>query len=227
MAVMRSILRLFGQSPFVPLQLHIETVSKCVEKVPTIVDAYRQRDTGTVHKLAEEISKLEHKADLIKHDIRDSLPRGLFLPVRRADLLSILNIQDSIANRAENIGVLLTFKQINMLEEIDQAFDEFVKRCLETFWLARELIDQLDELLEAGFGGAEAVTVRELAKKVSKMEYASDVTQRELAKIMFANEEATSYGDFFLLTRLIRQVAEIADKSDFLASAVRSTLEGN
>lgn len=222
---MRSIFRIFGQSPFIPLQIHMEKVVKCVEKIPEILDAYRRRDSEMVQALATGISKLEHEADLIKHDIRDNLPRSLFLPVNRADLLKILTIQDGIANRAENIGVILTFKQVNSFAEFDQAFDAFVEKCLETFWLVRGVTNDLDELLEAGFGGAQAHNVRELADKVAQREYESDIAQRELMRIMFNGENLISYGDFFLLTRLIRQVSEIADRSNNLASAIRSILK--
>jgi uncharacterized protein len=222
---MRSILRIFGRSPFVPLQIHMEKVAKCVEKVPEILAAYRRKDSAAVEELSQDISKLEHEADLIKHDIRDNLPRGIFLPVSRADLLKILNIQDSIANRAENIGVILTFKQSKSFEALDLAFDEFVEKCLETFWLARGVIDQFDELLEAGFGGSEAHAARELVDKVARREYESDVAQRKLARVMFAAEDSISYTDFFLFGRLVRQISEIADRSNNLASAIRSTLE--
>ena len=224
---MRSILRIFGRSPFVPLQMHMEKVAECVEQVPVILAAYREHDTAGVLEMANAISKTEHEADQIKHDIRNNLGRSLFLPVARADLLRVLNIQDSIANRAENVGVLLTFKQMRSFAELDQAFDAFVDKCLATFWLTRSVVEQFDELLESGFGGSEANTVREIVDNVASAEYESDVAQRELARIMFAGEDRISHGDFFLLNKLIRQVSEIADRSDNLASTIRSTLENN
>ena len=128
---MRNILRIFGRSPFVPLQIHMEKVSTCVAKIPLVLDAYRRRDSAAVLELAAEISRLEHEADEIKHDIRDNLPRSFFLPVARADLLRILNIQDSIANRAENVGVILTFKQTTSFKDLDLAFDAFAEKCLK------------------------------------------------------------------------------------------------
>ena len=67
--------------------------------------------------------------------------------------------------------------------------------------------------------------VRELADKVALREYESDIAQRELVRIMFNGEDLISHGDFFLLTRLIRQISGIADRSNNLASAIRSTLE--
>ena len=222
---MRNIISVFGRSPFVPLQMHMEKVVECVEQIPIVIEAYRQGDSEKVESIAGKISKLEHKADLIKHDIRNSLPRGLFMPVDRSKLLKILSLQDGIANRAEDAAVLLTFKQAKTFAGFDAAFDIFMEKCLATFNLSRNIIELLDELLETGFGGTEAYKVNELIDKVALKEHEADVSQKELVRLLLANEDRISYGDFFLWTRVIQQVSGIADRSDKLAATIRNTLE--
>jgi len=224
---MRSITKVFGRSPFVPLQMHMEKVAECVDKIPEIIDAYHRQDKAEVKSLAKKISRLEHAADLIKHDIRNNLPRGIFMPVDRANLLRILKDQDSIANRAENLAVLLTFKQANTFKGFEAGFNDLVTKSLEAFVLTRSIIAQLDELLETGFGGIQAQTVCELVDKVAHKEYETDVIQRELLRKMLAHEDDISHGDFFLWTSIIRQVARLADRCEELASSVRMTLESH
>lgn len=224
---MRSIAKVFGRSPFVPLQMHMEKVAQCVELVREIFEPYRQGDMDRVRAMAEDISGIEHEADHLKHEIRNNLPRGLFLPVARANLLRIVTTQDSIANHAENTGVILTFKQARVFDGFDAAFDSFLEMGIETFSLARAIIDELDELLETGFGGVEANTVRELVERVALKEHEADVCQHGLVRDLLAHENEISYGDFFLWTRIIRQIATIADKSESLAVEVRTTLESN
>ena len=222
---MRTITKIFGRSPFIPLQMHMEKVAECVNKIPKILAAYRGQDVARVKDLAYVISRTEHEADLIKNDIRKNLRRGLFMPIDRGKLLRILDIQDSIANRAENIGVLLTFKQAGTFAGFETAFDGFVEKCLESFDLARSIVGELDELLETGFGGPEAQSVHAIVDRVAKTEYEADVLQRELVRTLFANEHEISYGDFYLWTRVIRQIAGLADRADDLASAISVTLE--
>jgi len=224
---MRSITKVFGRSPFVPLQMHMEKVAECVGKIPELIEAYQCQDMGKVKSLTKKISALEHAADLIKHDIRNNLPRGIFMPVDRANLLRILKDQDSIANRAENLAVLLTFKQASTFEGFEPGFNDLVAKSLEAFALTRSIIGQLDELLETGFGGVEAQSVQELVDKVAHKEYETDVIQRELLRDMLAHEDTISYGDFFLWTSIIRQVARLADRCEELASSVRMTLESH
>ena len=102
-----------------------------------------------------------------------------------------------------------------------------VDKSLEAFALTRSIIGQLDELLETGFGGVEARTVQELVDKVAHKEYETDVLQRELLREMLVHEQDISYGDFFLWTSIIRQVARLADRCEELASSVRMTLDSH
>lgn len=222
---MRSIAKVFGRSPFIPMQMHMDKVTECVDCIPVIFEHYRDHDAEAVRQLSGRISELEHEADLIKHDIRNNLPRGLFLPVDRSNLIRILSIQDSIANRAEDISILLTFKQAGVFEGFESDFDAFLNTSLETFKLTHNIINELDELVETGFGGAEARTVGELVDKVALKEHETDVNQRELLRSLLAHEAAITYGDFFLWSRIIRQVANIADRSENLAVEVRTTLD--
>jgi len=41
---MRTIAKLFGRSPFVPLQMHMEKVAECIDRIPEIMNAYRRQD---------------------------------------------------------------------------------------------------------------------------------------------------------------------------------------
>ena len=114
--------RLFGRSPFVPLQLHLDKVADCVEAVFALLERIREGDVSNVDETAREISKLEHKADLVKNDIRNSLPRGLFLAIDRSQLLEILGLQDSIADKAEDIGILMSLRTAKMLDSLVEPF---------------------------------------------------------------------------------------------------------
>ena len=222
---MRSIAKVFGRSPFIPMQMHMDKVTECVDCIPVIFEHYRNLDMDAVKELSARISELEHEADLIKHDIRNNLPRGLFMPVDRSNLIRILSMQDSIANRAEDISVLLTFKQAGVFEGFQQAFDSFLNNSLETYKLTRDIINQLDELVETGFGGVEAQGVREMVEQVARKEHETDVSQQDLVRSLLANEASITYGDFFMWTRIIRQVANIADRSENLAVEIRTTLD--
>ena len=216
--------RLFGRSPFVPLQLHLDKVADCVEAVFALLERIREGDVSNVDETAREISKLEHKADLVKNDIRNSLPRGLFLAIDRSQLLEILGLQDSIADKAEDIGILMSLRTAKMLDSLVEPFGEYIKGNKDAFHKARDVMRELDALIESGFGGVEATRVVEMVDGVAEAEHNCDIMQRKLMKQVLDHEDELSVGNFFVWQRLLHEIAGISNYSEKLANRIRMLL---
>ena len=222
---MRTIASLFGKSPFVPLQSHMRKVSECIDGLGELFPIFVNEDHDSIEEIARKISKTEHEADLVKNDIRNHLPRGLFLPVDRGKLLEIISTQDEIADTAENVAVLCSLKKLPVPATMKDLFLEFCSKSTECFHLSRGVIEQLDELLESGFGGVEAQKVRELVHAVAVKEHEVDLCQRKLLRVVFDSEDKLSYTEFHLWLRILSEIATISDLSENLADKVRTTLE--
>src|SRR3972149_4072128 len=128
---------------------------------------------------------IEHEADTIKTEIRDHLPKTIFLPIDRRDLLRLLSAQDDIADRVEDLAVVLTIKESlplpgSMSEELDRVCG-LVMECVKA---AVKISNEMDELIEAGFGGAEAESVFELIKQVGELEWKADKRQYKLSQAL-------------------------------------------
>jgi hypothetical protein len=216
--------RLFGRSPFVPLQLHLDKVADCVEAVFLLLERIREGEVTNVEETAREISKLEHKADLVKNDIRNSLPRGLFLAIDRSQLLEILGLQDSIADKAEDIGILMSLRSAKMLDSLVEPFGEYIKGNKDAFHKARDVMRELDALIESGFGGVEATRVVQMVDAVAKAEHECDIMQRKLMKLVLDHEDELSVGSFFVWQRLLHEIAGISNYSEKLANRIRMLL---
>lgn len=222
---MLTILSLFGRSPFAPLQSHMESVGYCVHRLSELFEALEQKDYPRMEKLAEEISRLEHDADLIKNDIRNHLPKTLFLPIDRGNLLEILSIQDNIADKAEDVAVLVTLKPLELLPIFKNEFKLFLHKNIETFDEAKLIIKELHELVESSFGGIEAEKVRSMVDEVAYREHEVDLIQRQLLKSLFKAEDQLTYVTFHQWQRLFESIASISNYSENLANRIRMTLE--
>lgn len=119
---MLTILNLFGRSPFAPLKSHMEHVSRCVLMLRKLFEAVETMDPKKIEAIAAEVSEQEHLADLMKNDIRNHLPKSLFLPIDRGNLLKMLSIQDSIADKAEDIAVLTTLRPLKLAPFFQRRF---------------------------------------------------------------------------------------------------------
>ena len=217
--------KLFGWSPFRLLQQHMGQVATCVAKMCEALDAFERESWAEVDSAAEEISRMEHEADKIKDEIRGNLTRRLFLPIDRGRVLEILALQDSLADRAEDVAVLLTIKRLKILPSIADQFREFRDVNIKAVTLVAKIIDQFDELVETGFGGAAADKIRVMVHDVAYAEHEVDLIQRKLLRDLFALETDLSSGDLYLWMQLIRQLASLSNGSENLANRTLAILE--
>ena len=222
---MRILANIFGRSPFSLLQNHMEKVTVCISKLPELLEAFSKNDAKLVAELSKEVSKLEHHADITKNDIRNHLSTSLFLPIARESLLEILGLQDSIADKAEDIGVLLTFRSVEMPENFAKEMRIFLEKNIECFETTHKIVQELDELLEFSFGGVEADKVRSLVEQVAFQEHEVDIIQRKILKELFNLNPELPYPSFTLLQMILKEIAFISNISEKLANRIRMTLE--
>lgn len=222
---MLTILNLFGRSPFEPLKTHMDKVSQCIHDVKRLFASLLAQDFEAVEQIAHHISENEHLADITKNDIRLHLPKTVFLPIDRNQLLEILHIQDELADQAEDIAILTTFKHLTLPEALHAPFQAFLEMNIKTFDVGHRIIRELHELLESSFGGLEAAKVRGMAEEVAFKEHEVDVMQRTLLREFFAHEEQLSQGSFHLWLKLFEKVAGISNLTEKLANCMRRTLE--
>ena len=210
---MRTILSMFAKSPFKPLVSHIDQVNECVNKIKPLFDAYNSKDYKKVEEIAKDISKVEYKADKIKTDIRQHLPQSIFLPVDKRDFMGLLSAQDDIADAVEDLAVLMRIKNIDIPEQLYEPLMDLVMHVVGLANDACSMIRELEDLLEASFGGAEAEKVDEMASNLGTAEYEADKKQFLLAQKLFSLNDLGA-ADLFLLNEVIKKLGGVADQSE-------------
>ncbi|MFQ5491695.1 MAG: DUF47 family protein, partial [Phycisphaerae bacterium] len=150
---MSKIADLFHESPFEPLRLHMGTVMECVALIQPMLERVRDADYDGLEALAKTIFKAEHDADLIKDDIRQTIPKSFFLPVYRGDLLGCLAVQDSMADAVEDLAVMLTIKNLVMPDSLRAQIFEYRQKITVACDKANDVSKALAELPKTGFTG--------------------------------------------------------------------------
>lgn len=223
--MLKTILGIFGRSPFASLQSHMEIVDKCVQMLPALFEAMKNKDYPLLENIADKISEQEHHADLTKNHIRNHLPKSIYLPIERQHLLDILSLQDAIADKAQDIGVLANLKPLEILPNFQEDFDQFLAKNIEAFKGVHQIINEMHELLETSFGGLEADKVRTMVDHVAYKEHEVDLIQRKLLKNLYKSESQMTYSTFYLWQKIFEEVGAISNISEKLANRVRLTLE--
>ncbi len=216
---------LFGRSPFQPLQKHMEKVAHCIHELVALFTAIKQGQEKQVQEIADHISSLEHAADRTKDEIRNNIPSSLFLSLDRSSFLEMLSLQDTLADKAEDIAVLVTLRPMKLLKTFEEPFLQFLQKNIDSFEMVRRIIQELQDLQESSFGGNEAKKVKAMVEAVAFKEHEADLLQRELLRALFASERELSYGLYIHWQKIFEVVGSLSNISEKLANCVRATLD--
>ena len=224
---MRSISNLFGASPFVPLQEHMSRVMETVDLLKPFFEALADGDKKNLAKIAAKINKSEHEADKVKNRYRGNMPKGLFLPVPRSDLLALMSTQDGMADYAQDVAELVTLRDTEVHPDMRKELTAFLDQVAATSKLAADIVGRLDELLESSFGGGEAARVLSMCDALNKSEHDADVAQRETAKKIFEMEEEIGAVSIMMWSSILTRLGGIANRAENIGNHLRMMLANN
>lgn len=221
---MRTFIELFAKSPFAPLTKHAEKVKDVVAEVRPLMDAMLEEDWQSTSERYERISRLEHQADEIKQEIRDRLPRSLFLPVDRGDLLKFLKEQDAIADAVEDLAVLVTMRETRGPEPLKVKVRELVDGIVKTSDTWFSIASQLPELQESSFTGPEVRKVLELIDAVHQQEWQTDRMQASMGRTTIRFEEELGAVSVNFWMRIAGKLGDVANHAENAADLLRMML---
>jgi len=186
----------------------------CVELLGEFLEASFLNDWDAALSFQQKIQDRENSADDLKSSVRTNLPKSLFLPVSRTDLLELLHTQDKLANRAKDIAGLMLGRRMEIPESLVQEVRDYYSESLQASKQALKVINELDELLETGFRGREVDLVEELINELDELEHQTDVSQVKLRAKLYELEEALPPVHVMFLYKVIDQIGDLADISE-------------
>ena len=214
MPVMSPLFNLFGQSPFRPLQEHMRLVVRCANEVPALFEAVHAKDSDKVAEVHDRIFTLENEADEIKNQLRAHLPKSMFMPVDRRDLLEILDLQDSIADAAQDIAGMMVVRELTLPDPMRRPLMGLTRRCVDACNQLAKIMEELDELVETGFRGPESDKVMEMITELSRIESDTDVRAIELMRALFLHEEQIGAVSTIMWDRVIHWIGDLANYAE-------------
>lgn len=205
---------LFGSSPVQPLEKHMDVSYRCAKKLLDFFPAAIAGDWDTAKSARDDIEALENEADDLKKEIRLHLPKSLFMPVPREDLLELLLVQDKIANRTKDVSGLVLGRKMTFPEAIAPQLLDFVERNVDAAKQARKSVRELDELFTAGFRGAEVELVATMIEELDRIETDTDNKQVALRASLFRIEATLNPVDAVFMYKVFELTGEIADMAE-------------
>ena len=224
MAPLNPIFNLFGRSPINPLQQHMAKVYECVQNLIPFIDAVFADDWSQVKVQQAKIAHLENTADELKRDLRINLPKNLFLPVSRIDLLTILTLQDRLANKSKDIAGIILGRKMRFPSTIIDTYRAFLARTLDAVQQAKKAINELNELFESGFQGNEVDIINAMIIELDAIEHDTDKQQIQIRAELFKLEEKEPPIHIMFLYKVIDWTGELADHAHSLGGQLQVLL---
>lgn len=221
---MALIKELFGRSPFGSLLAHTKKAHECVDLIKPLMAALIAEDYEEVHRLQDRVSKLEYEADTIKHEIREHLPRRYFLPVAREDLDRFLHCQDSIADSVEDFAVILILRNTKVHPGLVDEFNGFVDQVLEVCRILMDAAEELENLVEVSFGGAEARQVLERIAGLGEAEWKADRLQRKISQHIYRLEDELGPVTILFYEKMLRTLSAVANAAENTGELIRQMI---
>lgn len=211
---------LFAPSPVRPMQRHIQVAVACAKAVLPLFEDMAAGRTDTLAGHRETIDRLEHDADAVKHEIRKHLPKRLFMAMERRDLLEILDFQDSIADVAQDVAGLIEMRGMVLPEALAEPVMALVRRVIAACEHAERIINELDELVETGFGERESARVEEMVNELNRIESETDTLAEAAQRHLFALEPELGVSTVFWY-QIVNWVADLADYAERVGNRIR------
>ncbi len=204
---------LFGRSPFGPLQEHIDKTYTATELLQPFMTAVLANDWEEAKVLRKRISKLEQDADDLKREIRLGLPNSLFMPVSRSDVLELINQQDKIANKAEDISGLMFGRKMQIPEIMAEPMINFMNSGVLAVEQAQRTINEMEKLLSSGFGRQVTELLTKMIKTLDQLEHETDELEIQVRAQLFKLENEWPPVDVIFLYKAIDWVGDLADRA--------------
>lgn len=221
---MRAIIRLFAKSPFGLLVKHSGQVQETVQLLRPLIAAFLAGDKAGLRDLHDEICRKEHKADETKAAVRDHMPKSVFLPVNRGDVLNYIKEQDGIADAVEDLAVIMKMRTPKIVPELEPKLlalvDQVVSAADDLFDAARRMTN----LAASSFSGPEVDKVLEMVAKVNHAEWEADKLQAEFSAMVFEHEDEIDPISVFQWVHIVEVLGDVADHAENTGDMLRLML---
>ncbi len=212
---MRTIGGFFGRSMFTPVLEHLSKGVDCMESLRELVKRMMEENFDELKRISQRIAKLEHDADIIKEEIRDSFSKSIFSAVSRSDMLTLIKTQDKISDECEDLAKLMSIRETRFPGELKDIFLELTDKVHDTVMTLKSVEEAIDG------GQVDVDKVEEMIKAIHAKEWEVDQIQLKFTKTLFSMEKQIDPVTLFVLKDLCRMIGKIANSAENVGDCIR------
>ena len=206
-----------GPSVFKSFYEHAEKVFETVENMNASVKS--ACDGKDIEEYITATSKSELEADEIKSEIRDVLRGSVRLAVDKLVFLELVSRQYRIADYAENVTEILSFRKLYDNKEAQKLVLQLEDSVTATVEEYRKTVERFEYLLESAFSNKEKDIMHKHIGKVNDLEHEADLIEAKAASYVFTNGDDQPLAAAHMY-RLIQRLDDVANAAETAANSL-------
>ncbi|UCF82384.1 MAG: TIGR00153 family protein [Desulfobacteraceae bacterium] len=186
---------------------HVDTVEECINTGAKTLEVYLSGNIKEAKLLARSVRSIESQADLIRHEIRDKLYSGAYLPRVREDIYKLVESIDKVANAGEACCDFFSNQRPSIPEGLKP---QFVAISQQSLGIITSLKLAVNCFLK---GECKMDVVREHSKEVGLQESVVDKNEWDLTKAIFTSP-SLDFSHKIHLKQCLNTIAEVSDRAE-------------
>ncbi len=188
------------------IEKHVGKVEECLATAARTVFAYLEKDISKAKQLPRRTDQLESEVDMIRHEVRDKLYSGAYMPLLREDIYKLVESLDTVANAAEKCCDTFLNQRPAMPDMLREDFLSIVEASMG-------VAEPLKNAVLCYLKGACAVDVsRQHAREIGLLESQVDRMEWDLTKKIFSLE--LDYSHKLHLRICLDHIVAITDRAE-------------
>jgi predicted phosphate transport protein (TIGR00153 family) len=172
-----------------------------------------------VKDIINATSKSELKADKIKSKIREMLRGSVMLAIDKPVFLELVSRQDRIADYAENVVEILSFRDLYDNSEARKLVLNLADAVTATVEEYRKTVGRFEYLLESAFANKEKDIMHQHIGRVNDLEHEADQVEAKAAAYVFTNGDDQPLAAAHMY-RLIQRLDDVANAAETAANSL-------
>jgi predicted phosphate transport protein (TIGR00153 family) len=185
---------------------HLDVVEDCTKTSLKAGEFYLQADISQAKDHTRKSQSLESEADLIRHDIRDKLYSGAYLPLLREDVYKLVESIDKVANAAEACCDFFLNQRPAVPKEMGSSFLSVTRESLGI------IVSLKLAVLCYLKGDCKIETVRDHTREIGLQESRVDKLEWDLTKEIFISE--LDFAHRLHLKLCLDSIVEVSDRAE-------------
>ena len=202
------------EEPYRLLVEHVYTVKKCVNNLKSLGEVYSKGDFKTAKELAKKMSELEDEADNIRKEAVSKIPKSIFMPISKHNILLLLRGLDKMAHNIEYGTTLLIARDSPMSDTMAKKFLNHLNFVVGSVEALDEAVLGVYKMLKGERGKKDTAEIIAKVQEVIQNERRADEIHTEIIRYLYGCEGKKESLAIIHLLRAIEHIDKIANLAE-------------